>query len=108
MVQGMPLNHVGLKSGPPKPTLRRMRCTMAHSTWGHEDSKLVVDLNRSFAGTRCAKGKRGWVCPHKQFPLGPVAAIGGVVTCPLHGLRVDAETGRCIGAVTESQMGNAA
>jgi hypothetical protein len=97
-VQAMPLNHVDLKSGPPKPQLRRMRCTMAHSEWGHADAKTVVKFNEAYDGQQCAKGKRGFICPHKLFPLGSVQAVDGVITCPLHGLRIDASTGQCLGA----------
>lgn len=50
-----------------------------------------------FAGQQCAKGKRGFVCPHKHFPLGSIKAIDGVVTCPMHGLRFDAASGQCLG-----------
>lgn len=97
-IQGRPLNHVHLKSGPPKPQLRRMRCTMAHAEWGHTDAKSVIRMNAAFAGQQCAKGKRGFVCPHKLFPLGSIEAVDGVVTCPLHGLRIDAATGKCVGS----------
>jgi Rieske [2Fe-2S] domain len=95
--QAQPINHLHLRSGPPRPTLRRMRCTLDHSKWGFSDSSIVVEMNKSFAGKQCGSGKRGFVCPHKHFPLGSVKAINGVVTCPLHGLRIDAETGKCLG-----------
>lgn len=92
-VQSQPLSHSGLPSGPPKPVLRRMRCTMAHSQWGHDGAEIVLEMNKAFSGRQCAKGKRGFVCPHQLFPLGSVQAVDGVVTCPLHGLRINAETG---------------
>lgn len=96
-LQASPLNHTGLQSGPPKPQLRRMRCSMAHAEWGHPDAKPVTELNATFAGTQCGRGKRGLVCPHRHFPLGSIEAIDGVVTCPLHGMRIDAATGKCLG-----------
>lgn len=96
-VQATPLNHSDLKSGPPKPQLRRMRCTMAHSEWGHSNAIPVTKLNAAFGGQQCRKGKRGFVCPHKLFPLGSVQVVDGVITCPLHGLRIDAQSGRCLG-----------
>ena len=92
-VQGQPLSHSGLPSGPAKPVLRKMRCTMAHSVWGHDGAESVLKMNKAFSGRQCAKGKHGFVCPHQLFPLGSVQAIDGVVTCPLHGLRINAETG---------------
>ena len=46
-----------------------------------------------FAGTQC-KRVNGWVCPHKGFDLGPIAPRpDGVIVCPLHGIRIDAQTG---------------
>ena len=95
--QVKPLNHIELPEGPPKPVLRKMRCTSSHSQWEHDDAIPVVKLNEHYSGQRCARGKRGFVCPHKLFPLGSVQAIDGVVTCPLHGLRIDAAPGKCIG-----------
>jgi hypothetical protein len=59
-------------------------------------SHFTVKFEAAFAGKQCGKGKRGWVCPHKYFPLGSVKAIDGVLKCPLHGLRIDAETGKCL------------
>lgn len=54
----------------------------------------------AFAGRQCGKGKRGWVCPHKHFPLASIEPIDGVLHCPLHGLRIDAVTGKCLGGKT--------
>jgi hypothetical protein len=96
-VQSSPINHTELPGGPPKPILRRMRCTMDHSEWQWAEQKTVASLNAEFAGKQCGSGKRGFVCPHKHFPLGSVKAVDGVVTCPLHGMRIDAETGKCLG-----------
>ena len=78
-------------------TLRRMRCSLSHAEWGHPDAETVQKMNEAFSGQQCRTGKRGFVCPHKQFPLGSIKAIDGVVTCPLHGLRIDAATGKCLG-----------
>jgi hypothetical protein len=96
-LQAQPLSHTGLKSGPRKPTLRRMRCSLSHAEWGHPDALKVSDLNKDFAGQQCRSGKRGLVCPHRYFPLGSIEAIDGVVTCPLHGMRIDVATGKCLG-----------
>jgi hypothetical protein len=97
-VQSMPLHYSHLKSGPPKPKLRRMRCTLAHVNWEFSDATPILKMNDAFSGQQCAKGALGWICPHKQFALGSVEVIDGVVTCPLHGLRIDAESGKCIGS----------
>lgn len=101
-VQASPLNHSGLKSGPPKPLLRRMRCTMVHAEWGFAGVGPVAALNESFKDQQCRSGKRGFVCPHRFFPLGSIEAVEGVVTYPLHGMRIDAATGRCLGNKTPS------
>jgi hypothetical protein len=61
-------------------------------------SKIRIELQSAFAGRQCGKGKRGWVCPHKYFPLGTIEPVDGVLQCPLHGLRIDAATGKCLGA----------
>jgi hypothetical protein len=103
-IQAQPLNHTDLVDGPPKPILRRMRCSMDHSEWGFSDRAPVISLNEAFAGKKCGSGKRGFVCPHKHFPLGSVKAINGVVTCPLHGMRIDAQTGKCIGPANNSSI----
>jgi nitrite reductase (NADH) small subunit len=34
-------------------------------------------------------------CPHAGGPLADGIVAGGCVTCPLHGLRFDLETGEC-------------
>lgn len=96
-VQGKPLNHRYLPDGPPKPQLRRMKCTRADVSWMHPDQPSVGKLNKSFAGQKCRKSRLGLVCPHQRFPLGSIVPIDGVITCPLHGLRIDAETGVCLG-----------
>lgn len=102
--QGMPLNHSHLPDGPPKPSLRKMRCSLAHSEWEHHDKLAVIGLNAQFQGQVARAGKRGLVCPHRQFPLGSIVARDGVVTCPLHGLRIDVSTGRCLGPLkTETE-----
>jgi hypothetical protein len=59
-------------------------------------AEFTVKFDAAFAGQQCGKGKRGWVCPHKHFPLGSIESIDGVLKCPLHGLRIDAATGRCL------------
>lgn len=96
-VQATPLNNSFLDNGPPKPVLRRMRCRLAHSEWQFTDPISVVGLNDQWKGKQCPKGKRGFVCPHKLFPLGSVVPQDGVITCPLHGLRIHAATGVCLG-----------
>jgi hypothetical protein len=79
-----------------KPSFARRKCLREQHVFSgpHHVFGMMKD---AFAGQQCAKGKRGFVCPHKQFPLGSTPAINGVITCPLHGLRIDAETGVLLG-----------
>ena len=102
-VLSMPLNSVFLPDGPGKPQLRRMRCAGAEILYPFADRVPVIGLNKHHAGQQCARGKRGWVCPHKHVALGNVAPIDGVITCPLHGLRIDAETGKCLGPLKQKE-----
>jgi hypothetical protein len=81
----------------PKPSVRPMRCTMSVIEYPHGHQRPVIAINAEFGGTQCRKGKRGFVCPHRHIALGSVAPIDGVITCPMHGLRIDAETGVCLG-----------
>lgn len=59
--------------------------------------KGVDSFYQSFAGKRCEGSQRaGWTCPHRGVWLGSQPAIGGVITCQGHGLRIDARTGRVL------------
>lgn len=81
---------------PPEPQLRRMRCMreMPPVPRQFRESKLVVDMHAHFAGRTAKRGRLGLVCPHRQYPLGQcVPDASGVITCPLHGLRVRASDG---------------
>lgn len=61
-------------------------------------------LWKAFAGQTAARGKHGLVCPHRKFSLGSIPPdADGIVTCPLHGLRICAATGE-----VEPQSGAAA
>lgn len=92
-----PISSKRWPDGPFKPRLRRMKCTLVELPYGFGNAIQIQKLNSHFSGHQCRKGKRGFVCPHKHLPLGSIAPIDGVITCPLHGLRVDAETGICLG-----------
>jgi hypothetical protein len=64
--------------------------------------KGMVELNKVYAGKQCAGSARtGWTCPHRGVWLGSQPAVEGVITCPGHGLRVNAKTGRLLSAYTE-------
>ena len=51
----------------------------------------LPDLEEAYRDHRL---KEGLVCPHRGGDLSGSPVIGGTVTCPLHGLRWDLETGR--------------
>lgn len=96
VLQGKPLNHRDLPNGPPRPQLRRMKCTSLDTTWEHAGQKTVLAMQAAFAGKQCRASKVGIICPHQRFPLGSIAPVDGVITCPLHGLRIDAASGRVL------------
>lgn len=83
----------------PPPEIRRMRCAVAAVDYPYAGMKAVVALNKSLSGQRAISSKRGWVCPHRKVALATVAPdANGIITCPLHGLRIHAKTGLCAGA----------
>lgn len=92
-LQGKPLNHRDLPDGPPRAVLKRMKCTSLDVTWQHGEAKAVIQIQKKFAGHRCRDSKIGLICPHQRFPLGSIEPVDGVITCPLHGLRINAATG---------------
>jgi hypothetical protein len=83
----------------PSPVLRRRLCVRAHLgfeiPWGVNPAPWK-ELCRAFAGHQCASGKGGWICPHRKASLGSILPVDGVITCPLHGLRIDAASGKVI------------
>lgn len=82
----------------PRPVLVRMRCTGNTIFYPHAHRDPICALNTHYAGTRCERGRQGWICPHRAAPIGThLPDEDGVITCPLHGLRIDAATGVCLG-----------
>lgn len=75
--------------------MKRLKCLRAPLPFDGPDD-FTTKFNAAFAGQQCGKGKRGWVCPHKHFPLGTIEPVDGVLKCPLHGLQIDAATGKCL------------
>ena len=60
----------------------------------HKRAGNFRSLFAAFAGQTAARGKHGLICPHKKFSLGGVPPdADGIVTCPLHGLRICVATG---------------
>ena len=102
-LQAVPLNRTvpgarGRETEPHPPVTWRPRvCTRAAIPYMHHESALIMAMQGHFAGQRCKRARTGWVCPHKGFPLGSIGAdADGEIVCPLHGLRIDPESGRVI------------
>lgn len=92
-IQAAPLHAYSDAPPLPKPVMARRRCVSTGPSYEHGEKKPILELRAHFAGTQCERGKGGWICPHRKASLGSIAAIDGVITCPLHGLRFDAATG---------------
>ena len=87
-----------------EPVLRSRKCLRQHPDPApFAGAKWMPKLEAAHAGCRLAKGM---VCPHRGYDLSnePIAP-DGVVTCPMHGLRWNVETGflapRSISCTTE-------
>lgn len=100
---GSPLqsNHATNSDGLSKTFLIKKKCTL--SAPAPPDSRITATrewqaMASHFAGYTCKHGKHGFICPHQHVALGAVAVIDGVITCPLHGLRIDAASGRVLAA----------
>lgn len=96
-----PLSSIHYSDWPPSPVFRRMRCSASgiiYSNWASR-TVAVQSLNSKFAGKQCDSSVLGWICPHRQLALGSMEPVDGMITCPLHGLRIDATTGKCIGPI---------
>lgn len=79
---------------PPAAVWRRRRCHRSHAPYQFGHTPQVGGLREHFAGTRCKSNRHGWVCPHQNWPMGSLEPdADGVITCPLHGLRVRAADG---------------
>lgn len=83
---------------PPLPpvVMKRRKCIRSHVDYClpyFRDASPVDVLRKHFAGHQCVAGKGGWICPHRKASLGSIQPVDGVITCPLHGLRIDAATG---------------
>lgn len=77
----------------PSPVFRRRKCRAALVAYPFAGFREIVHLQGYFAGQICPRGKGGWICPHQKASLGSVLPVDGVITCPLHGLRIDAQSG---------------
>jgi len=91
----------------PMPTLHRMQCRRVMPEYPWSGQLAIENINLHYEGRMAKRGKRGWICPHRQTALGTmVPDAAGVITCPLHGLRIDAKTGRCAGSAPSRRKRN--
>lgn len=78
----------------PAPVWRRRLCQLPEAVYQFGHNERVNKLRDHFAGQHCKSNRHGWVCPHQNWPMGSLAPDEeGVLTCPLHGLRVRASDG---------------
>ncbi|MDR3513762.1 MAG: hypothetical protein P4L73_19165 [Caulobacteraceae bacterium] len=85
---------------------RRRRCQRVYVPYVVEHLRVregmgVQGIRDHFAGAQAPRNRAGWVCPHQSAALGSIEPDDdGVITCPLHGLRVRAADGLCLGRAT--------
>lgn len=73
---------------------RRLKCKRTTVDYQFGDREPVKKLRAHHAGQQCKRNKAGWVCPHQNWPMGSLEPdADGVITCPLHGLRIRAADG---------------
>ncbi|TPJ97116.1 MULTISPECIES: Rieske 2Fe-2S domain-containing protein [unclassified Mesorhizobium] len=96
----------GKKAALPPPIWRRRLCRHAVSPSVAAIQPLAARHSRwqchfdQWTGTQARHDGRGWVCPHRSVPLADHAPDeGGVITCPLHLLRIEAATGKVMPAL---------
>lgn len=71
---------------------RRLKCKRDLPPYPHAIAPWMERLSRHHA-TACLRHR---VCPHRGYDLSREPVIDGIVTCPLHGLRWNVETGECV------------
>lgn len=90
----------------PAPAWVRLKCRFAAVEYQHAKQPTIVMLAETFAGRQCRSSAAGWLCPHKKFVLGSIPPdANGLLTCPLHGLQIDAATGIVAGRASERGTG---
>ncbi len=73
---------------------KRLLCRRDHVNYRYGLAPQVQKLREAFAGRQCVSSEGGWLCPHQNYAMGSVTPDeDGMLTCPLHGLRIDPKTG---------------
>ena len=73
--------------------LRRLLCRRAWPRYPREKAKWLPALPAAYADHSIFPAM---VCPHRGASLNGLRVSGGCVTCPLHGLRWNVETGKVV------------
>lgn len=68
---------------------QRLKCKRQLPSYPHGAAPWMARLSEHYEGA-CLKRN---VCPHRGYDLSREPVVDGVVTCPLHGLRWNVETG---------------
>jgi Rieske [2Fe-2S] domain len=77
-----------------KIVFRQRKCIRTMPDYPFSWRPEIDAVQRTYAGQQCARGKGGWICPHQKAALGSIPPnANGVITCPLHGLRINAASG---------------
>ncbi len=74
---------------------RPLLCKRAMPTFPRAIARWIPQLETAYAECQL---KPGLVCPHRGIPLADFVQPDGTVTCPGHGLRFNAVTGRLLAA----------
>lgn len=72
--------------------VRRLKCKRMLPAYPHGLTGWMNALAAHYAGACLKRG----VCPHRGYDISREPVVDGVVTCPLHGLRWNVETGAAV------------
>ena len=92
VTQGQPLHRRDEPLPKGRPILKRRKCRSIETPYAHDDKAPVLALRADYSDSALpiAKPDGRLLCPHRKVDLSSlVPDEQGIVTCPLHGLRVD-------------------
>lgn len=83
---------------PPEPVLRGMQCRRLGVAYPYAKTVQVAALNEAYRHDRARRNAAGHlICPHRGARIDQLPPdANGIVTCPLHGLRINLRTGACV------------
>jgi hypothetical protein len=77
---------------------RRRRCHRDAIPYAFGEREPIKAIQAHWSGQTAPRNRYGWVCPHQSAALGSMAVVDGVITCPLHGMRIRTADGMCLSA----------